>query len=147
MIEVKTKNSAQNASAKVAEVSNKDDNEVFLAPEEVAEFPGGNAALMQFLAKNIRYPQAALENGVQGRVIMQFIVNTDGSCSDFKIIRNTAAASSEKPIGAAKLTKARARLEKEALRVLRAMPYWKPAKQQGKAVPMQYTLPVVFRLQ
>ena len=147
VIEVKTKNSAQNASAKVAEVSNKDDNEVFLAPEEVAEFPGGNAALMQFLAKNIRYPQAALENGVQGRVIMQFIVNTDGSCSDFKIIRNTAAASSEKPIGAAKLTKARARLEKEALRVLRAMPYWKPAKQQGKAVPMQYTLPVVFRLQ
>lgn len=147
VIEVKTKNSAQNASAKVAEVSNKDDNEVFLAPEEVAEFPGGNAALMQFLAKNIRYPQAALENGVQGRVIMQFIVNTDGSCSDFKIIRNTAAASSEKPIGAAKLTKARARLEKEALRVLRAMPYWKPAKHQGKAVPMQYTLPVVFRLQ
>ena len=147
VIEVKTKNSAQNASAKVAEVSNKDDNEVFLVPEEVAEFPGGNAALMQFLAKNIRYPQAALENGVQGRVIMQFIVNTDGSCSDFKIIRNTAAASSEKPIGAAKLTKARARLEKEALRVLRAMPYWKPAKQQGKAVPMQYTLPVVFRLQ
>ena len=146
VIEVKTKNSAQNASAKVAEVSNKDDNEVFLAPEEVAEFPGGNAALMQFLAKNIRYPQAALENGVQGRVIMQFIVNTDGSCSDFKIIRNTAAASSEKPIGAAKLTKARARLEKEALRVLRAMPYWKPAKHQGKAVPMQYTLPVVFRL-
>jgi TonB-dependent SusC/RagA subfamily outer membrane receptor len=147
VIEVKTKNSAQNASAEVAEVSNKDDNEVFLAPEEVAEFPGGNAALMQFLAKNIRYPQAALENGVQGRVIMQFIVNTDGSCSDFKIIRNTAAASSEKPIGAAKLTKARARLEKEALRVLRAMPYWKPAKHQGKAVPMQYTLPVVFRLQ
>ena len=147
VIEVKTKNSAQNASAKVAEVSNKDDNEVFLAPEEVAEFPGGNAALMQFLAKNIRYPQAALENGVQGRVIMQFIVNTDGSCSDFKIIRNTAAASSEKPIGAAKLTKARARLEKEAFRVLRAMPYWKPAKHQGKAVPMQYTLPVVFRLQ
>ena len=77
VIEVKTKNSAQNASAKAAEVSNKDDNEVFLAPEEVAEFPGGNAALMQFLAKNIRYPQAALENGVQGRVIMQFIVNTD----------------------------------------------------------------------
>ena len=147
VIEVKTKNSAQNASAKVAEVSNKDDNEVFLVPEEVAEFPGGNAALMQFLAKNIRYPQAALENGVQGRVIMQFIVNTDGSCSDFKIIRNTAAASSEKPIGAAKLTKARARLEKEALRLLRAMPYWKPAKQQGKAVRMQYTLPVVFRLQ
>ena len=146
VIEVKTKNSAQNASVKAAEVSNKDDNEVFLAPEEVAEFPGGNAALMQFLAKNIRYPQAALENGVQGRVIMQFIVNTDGSCSDFKIIRNTAAASSEKPIGAAKLTKARARLEKEALRVLRAMPYWKPAKHQGKAVPMQYTLPVVFRL-
>lgn len=146
VIEVKTKNSAQNASAKVAEVSNKDDNEVFLAPEEVAEFPGGNAALMQFLAKNIRYPQAALENGVQGRVIMQFIVNADGSCSDFKVIRNTAAASSENPVGAAKLTKARARLEKEALRVLRAMPYWKPAKHQGKAVPMQYTLPVVFRL-
>ena len=147
VIEVKTKNSAQNASAKVAEVSNKDDNEVFLVPEEVAEFPGGNAALMQFLAKNIRYPQAALENGVQGRVIMQFIVNADGSCSDFKVILNTAVASSEKPVGAAKLTKARARLEKEALRVLRAMPYWKPAKHQGKAVPMQYTLPVVFRLQ
>ena len=146
VIEVKTKNSAQNASAKVAEVSNKDDNEVFLAPEEVAEFPGGNAALMQFLAMNIHYPEAARENGVQGRVIMQFIVNADGSCSDFKVIRNTAAASSEKPIGAAKLTKARARLEKEALRVLRAMPYWKPAKHQGKAVPMQYTLPVVFRL-
>ena len=78
---------------------------------------------------------------------MQFIVNTDGSCIDFKMIYNDTAASSEKPVGAAKLTKARAALEKEALRVLRAMPKWEPAKQQGKAVRMQFTLPVVFRLQ
>lgn len=147
VIEVKTKKSVPKASATAAEVSNKDDNEVFQNPEESAEFPGGSAALKQFLAMNIHYPEAARENGVQGRVIMQFIVNADGSCSDFKVIRNTAAASSENPVGAAKLTKARAALEKEALRVLRAMPYWKPAKQQGKAVRMQYTLPVVFRLQ
>lgn len=147
VIEIKTKKSVPKASATAVEVLNKDDSEVFQNPEESAKFPGGSAALKQFLAMNIHYPEAARENGVQGRVVMQFIVNTDGSCIDFKMIYNDTAASSEKPVGAAKLTKARAALEKEALRVLRAMPKWEPAKQQGKAVRMQFTLPVVFRLQ
>ncbi len=147
VIEIKTKKSVPKASATAVEVLNKDDSEVFQNPEESAKFPGGSAALKQFLAMNIHYPEAARENGVQGRVVMQFIVNTDGSCIDFKMIYNDTAASSEKPVGAAKLTKARAALEKEALRVLRAMPKWEPAKQQGKAVRMQFTFPVVFRLQ
>ena len=85
---------------------------------------------MQFLSKNIKYPTIAQENGVQGRVICQFVVNRDGSIVDVKVIRGVDAY-----------------LDKEAVRVIQSMPKWKPGKQRGKAVRVRYTLPVMFRLQ
>lgn len=103
---------------------------IFEVVEEAPEFPGGMTALMQFLSKNIKYPTIAQENGVQGRVICQFVVNRDGTIVDVKVIRGVDAY-----------------LDKEAVRVIQSMPKWKPGKQRGKAVRVRYTLPVMFRLQ
>ena len=103
---------------------------IFEVVEEAPSFPGGMSALMQFLSKNIKYPTIAQENGVQGRVICQFVVNRDGSIVDVKVIRGVDAY-----------------LDKEAVRVIQSMPKWTPGKQRGKAVRVRYTLPVMFRLQ
>ncbi len=108
------------------EVSNK----VFDVVEEMPSFPGGQAALMSFLSSNIKYPVVAQENGVQGRVIVGFVVERDGSITDVKVMRSVDPS-----------------LDREAQRVVRAMPRWKPGKQNGSAVRVKYTVPVVFRLQ
>ena len=108
------------------EVSNK----VFDVVEEMPSFPGGQAALMSFLSSNIKYPVVAQENGVQGRVIVGFVVERDGSITDVKVMRSVDPS-----------------LDREAQRVVRAMPRWKPGKQNGSAVCVKYTVPVVFRLQ
>ena len=101
------------------------------------EFPnGGMAGLMQYLSKNIKYPTIAQENGTQGRVTVQFVVNRDGSIVDAKVVRSVDPY-----------------LDKEALRVINTirvisiMPKWKPGMQRGKAVRVKYTVPVMFRLQ
>ena len=99
--------------------------------EKMPEFPnGGMMGLMQFLSKNIKYPPIAQENGTQGRVIVQFVVNKDGSIVDAKVIRSVDPY-----------------LDKEALRVINAMPKWNPGEQRGKPVRVKYTVPVTFRLQ
>ena len=108
------------------EVSNK----VFDVVEEMPSFPGGQGAVMQYLASHIKYPVVAQENGVQGRVIVSFVVERDGSISDVRVARSVDPS-----------------LDREAQRVVKSMPRWKPGKQNGSAVRIKYTVPVVFRLQ
>ena len=103
---------------------------VFDVVEEMPSFPGGQGALMQYLASNIKYPVVAQENGVQGRVIVSFVVERDGSISDVRVARSVDPS-----------------LDREAQRVVKSMPRWKPGKQNGSAVRVKYTVPVVFRLQ
>ncbi len=109
---------------------NNDEHKVFTVVEEPCQFPGGMGALMKFLSKNINYPEIAQDNGIQGRVIVSFIVEKDGLPSNVKVVRGIDPA-----------------LDKEAVRVVKKMPAWKPGKQQGKSVRQRFTLPVVFRLQ
>ena len=104
--------------------------EIFVVVEEQPEFPGGNAAMMKFLGDNIRYPVIAQENGIQGRVICNFVVERDGSITDVQVVRGVDPS-----------------LDREAVRVIQQMPRWKPGKQRGSAVRVRFTLPVVFRLQ
>ena len=106
-----------------------DENAIFQVVETQPEFPGGIAELMKYLQKNMRYPKVCKEQGLQGRVIVQFVVNTDSTISDVNVI---------KPVNP--------HFDKEALRVVKAMPKWKPGMQRGKPVRVRFTLPVTFRL-
>ena len=107
-----------------------EEQQIFQVVEEMPEFPGGMGECMKFLSKNIKYPTISQENGVQGRVIVQFVVNRDGSIVDPVVVRGVDPY-----------------LDKEALRVISTMPKWKPGKQRGKAVRVKYTVPVMYRLQ
>ena len=107
-----------------------EEQQIFQVVEEMPEFPGGMGECMKWLGKNIKYPTISQENGVQGRVIIQFVVNRDGSIVDAQVARGVDPY-----------------LDKEALRVVGQMPKWKPGKQRGKEVRVKYTLPVMFRLQ
>ncbi len=98
--------------------------------EHMPVFPGGVSELMAYLSKNIRYPVICQETGIQGRVVCQFIVERDGSISNIKVVRSVDP-----------------NLDKEAVRVLKAMPHWIPGMQNGRAVRVRYNLPVTFRLQ
>lgn len=104
--------------------------ERFTFVEFMPEFPGGEAALMKYLSKNLRYPNMAQENGIQGSIFVQFVVNKDGSISEVKTVGAHKGAG----------------LEEEAVRVVSKMPSWKPGKQNGKAVTVIFNLPVTFRL-
>ena len=115
----------------VEEEEDPEEQTIFEVVEQMPEFPnGGMAGLMQFLSKNIKYPTIAQENGTQGRVTVQFVVNKDGSIVDAKVLRGVDPY-----------------LDKEALRVVNSMPKWKPGMQRGKPVRVKYTVPVMFRLQ
>ena len=103
---------------------------VFDVVEEMPSFPGGNGALMSYLNGNTKYPVVAQENGVQGKVIISFVVERDGSISDVKVARSVDPS-----------------LDREAQRVVKSMPRWTPGKQNGQTVRVKYTVPVVFRLQ
>ena len=106
-----------------------DENAIFQVVETQPEFPGGMAELMKYLQKNMRYPKVCKEQSLQGRVIVQFVVNTDSTISDVNVI---------KPVNP--------HFDEEALRVVKAMPKWKPGTQRGKPVRVLCTLPVTFRL-
>lgn len=108
-----------------------EESEVFMVVETMPEFPGGQAALFKYLSENVKYPVIAQENGIQGRVICQFVVNKDGSIVDVEVVRSGGDPS----------------LDKEAVRVIKSMPKWSPGKQRGKAVRVKYTVPVNFKLQ
>ena len=102
---------------------------IFMVVEEQPEFPGGQAALMEYLRKNIKYPSICRENNIQGRVLIQFVVNRDGSIVDPEVVRSVDP-----------------HLDKEALRVISSMPKWKPGLQRGKPVRVKFTVPVNFKL-
>ena len=106
-----------------------EEEKVFDVVEQMPSFPGGNSALMKFLNENIHYPVVAQENGVQGRVTLQFTVNTDGSVSNVKVLRGVDSS-----------------LDKEAVRVVSMSPKWTPGKQRDRAVKVTYTFPVIFQL-
>lgn len=103
---------------------------IFVAVEQPAEFKGGQAALMKWLSNNIRYPEAAQQNGVQGRVIVRFVVEKDGSIGSPTILKGVDKD-----------------LDQEALRVVRKMPKWQAGKNNGQPVRSYFNLPVTFRLQ
>ena len=108
----------------------KEEEKVFDMVEQMPSFPGGDAELMSFLAKNMKYPAMAQENGVQGRVICQFVVTKDGTVKDVNVLRSLDPS-----------------CDKEAIRVLLSMPRWIPGKQNGKPVAVIFTVPIIFRLQ
>ena len=114
----------------VVEEEEESEQQIFTVVEKMPEFPGGMAALMKYLANAIKYPVIAQENGIQGRVSCSFVINKDGSIVDAVVLRGVDPS-----------------LDKEALRVINAMPKWKPGEQRGKPVRVKYTVPVTFRLQ
>ena len=102
---------------------------VFDVVEVMPQFPGGQIAMLQYIMKNIKYPEQAMKEGIQGRVTVRFIVEKDGSISDVKPILSVH------PL-----------LNKEAVRVVESMPKWTPGKQNGKPVRVRFNVPVMFKL-
>ena len=107
-----------------------EDNKIFEVVEQNPTFPGGTAALMSWLSQNIKYPVIAAENGVKGRVIVQFVVEKDGSITDVVVVKSVDPS-----------------LDKEATRVIKNMPHWIPGRQNGSPVRVRFTVPVTFTLQ
>lgn len=106
-----------------------EETKIFTVVEQMPMYPGGDGALMGYLRDNIKYPTVAAENGVQGRVVVGFVVERDGSITDVKILRGVDPS-----------------LDREAMRVVKSMPRWNPGKQNGSAVRVKYQVPVSFRL-
>ena len=114
----------------VGEVENFDMVDVYTIVEQMPEFPGGEAKLLEFIKKNTRYPQEAKDVGIQGRVFVYFVVETDGSIGDVKILRGIGGTCDE-----------------EAMRVVKSMPKWKPGKHNGEFVRVSYQIPIFFKLE
>lgn len=106
-----------------------DDDKVYNTVEEMPEFPGGQNALMRWLADNLKYPMEAAEDGIQGRVVVKFVIDKNGNVTNPTVARSVCDA-----------------LDAEALRIVRSMPKWTPGKQDGKCVAVEYSLPVAFRI-
>lgn len=103
------------------------DDDIFQIVEDVPTFPFGDVS--KWIAKNVKYPQIAAENNIQGKVFMNFVIEKDGSITDVKVLRGVDPA-----------------LDKEAIRVIKSMPKWKPGKQRGKPVRVSFNLPITFTL-
>lgn len=116
--------------AKEAPANSTAKEEVFMVAEQMPEFPGGMKEMLKFLQENVKYPENAMKNNVQGRVIVQFVVEKDGTPTEFKVLRSVDPD-----------------LDAEALRVMKAMPKWKPGMQKGQVVRVKFTVPVSFKLQ
>lgn len=114
----------------VFEEETRDEGEIFMIVEEMPEFPGGTEALQKYLSQSVRYPVIAQENGIQGRVYIQFVINQNGEVTNATILRGVDPS-----------------LDREALRVVEAMPKWKPGKQRNRPVRVSYTVPINFVLQ
>ena len=108
----------------------KEPEKVFTAVEQMPQFPGGEAELMKYLSKNIKYPTMAMENNIQGRVVVQFVVTKTGSIGEVKVVRSVDRD-----------------LDREAIRVCKSLPKFTLGKMNGQAVNVWYTLPVNFKLQ
>ena len=105
-------------------------DKVFEKVEDMPEFPGGEQAMMDFVAKNVQYPKEAMEKGISGRVLVGFIVEKDGSICETEVVKGIGGGCDE-----------------EAVRVVKAMPKWKPGKEKGKPVRVSYMMPFTFKLQ
>lgn len=106
-----------------------EEEEVFYIVENMPEFPGGDVALRTYIVQNVKYPEIAKENGLSGKVFVQFVINQKGEVQDVKIARGVDPA-----------------LDKEAIRVVQNLPKWKPGSQRGKPVKVSYTVPINFQL-
>ena len=133
---INTKEYVKNGKKEVVDVAVKKSDEESAEPEgafdvveQMPEFPGGAAGMMKFIAENVKYPEEAYSKGIEGRVLVQFIIEKDGSVTNVKVIKKVNDA-----------------LDAEAVRVVKAMPKWKPGKQNGREVRVKYTIPVSFRL-
>lgn len=100
-----------------------------LSADERPQYPGGDAAILRFIAQNLKYPVTAMEQGVQGRVVVDFVVEKDGSMSNVKVVRSVDSA-----------------LDKEAIRVVRGLSRFTPGTKNGQPVRARYTLPITFRM-
>ena len=109
--------------------SDKDNAAIVLTEKEKPKYPGGDAELKKYLSLNLHYPNPAMEQKIEGEVLISFIIDVEGGISDIKIIKGLGYGCDE-----------------EALRVVRAMPQWRPARRKGKAIKVAYRLPVVFEL-
>ena len=121
---------AQETQPKALVTDSVDEEVIFIEVDPMPEFPGGQKALFDYLSFNTHYPKQAYRKGIQGRVVCQFVVKKDGKISKVKVVRSAGDKS----------------LDREAIRVIRSMPKWKPAMYQGKPVSVKYTVPVTFRL-
>jgi protein TonB len=132
---INTKEYVKNGKKEVVDVAVKKSEEeaepegAFDVVEKMPEFPGGAAVMMKFIAENVKYPEEAYSKGIEGRVLVQFIIEKDGSVTNVKVIKKVNDA-----------------IDAEAVRVVKAMPKWKPGKQNGREVRVKYTIPVSFRL-
>lgn len=106
-----------------------EEKDVLLVVEEMPEFPGGTNALMEYVSKTIQYPEAAKKEGIQGRVMVTFIVDKEGEIKDAKVMRGIDDT-----------------LDKEALRVVNNMPRWNPGRHKGENVSVRFTLPLNFQI-
>ena len=104
--------------------------QVFTAVEQMPQFPGGDTALTKYLSSNINYPIVAAKNGIQGRVVVQFVVTKNGSVGEVKVLRSVDRD-----------------LDKEAIRLCKSLPKFIPGKMNGQAVNVWYTMPITFKLQ
>lgn len=107
----------------------KDGQTVEENPDKWPDFPGGQKKLFKWLSANIKYPKEAQANKEQGRVIVRFVIDKDGKVTDAKVVRSISPS-----------------LNKEALRLIKAMPRWKPGEKAGQPVAVRFTLPITFRL-
>ena len=114
---------------KIEEEQDEEEVKIFTVVEQDPEFPGGMEALLKYLAQNIKYPQLARDNGITGKVFVTFVVERDGSIANVKLLRDIGGGCGQ-----------------EAIRVVKSMPKWNPGKQRGKAVRVQFNLPVNFTL-
>ena len=107
-----------------------DKEEIVLFPDEMPEFPGGMQALLKFISDAVEYPAVAQENGIQGKVYVNFVINANGQVSNASVLRGVDSS-----------------LDKEALRVVNSLPVWKPGKQSGRPVRVSFSVPISFVLQ
>lgn len=107
----------------------KKNNMVYDVVEVMPQYPGGQIAMLKYIMENIKYPEQAMKEGIQGRVTVSFIVEKDGRVSNVRLLRSVQSS-----------------LDKEAVRVVKSMPKWSPGKQKGKPVRVRFNIPVMFKL-
>ena len=143
--------------ATVVQTKQQGDNKIYDIVEQMPQFPGGDTELMQFIARNIKYPKVAQEKGVQGRVLVQFVVEKDGSLSNAKVLESPKKSGASMVVVTAMMPEKERQeaeahnagvqaMRDEAIRVINAMPLWSPGKQNGKPVRCKFVIPVTYRL-